>query len=117
MPASCTRYGASCTRATTPSGSGVISPFSRRTRVIWQTGHLVGQSDTTPGHIGHQYSVSAETAPPAGCEWVSLSQTLVSSGQPAISPSSPPTRSRNRSRASRMASARRIGYRSGSRGR
>jgi hypothetical protein len=27
---------------------------------MWQTGHLLGQSDTTPGHIGHQYSVSLE---------------------------------------------------------
>ena len=59
-------------------GSGTLSPFVRRTRAMWQTGHLAGQSERTPGHIGHQYSVSSETAEsrpepgwsagPSGCE-------------------------------------------------
>ena len=39
-----------------------------------QTGHLVDQSETTPGHIGHQYSVSAEMEPFAWDEVVNLSQ-------------------------------------------
>ena len=41
-----------------------------------QTGHLPGQSETTPGHMGHQYSVSGETAlPVAG---------LVAPGHPLV---------------------------------
>ena len=49
---------------------------------MWQTGHLSGQSDTTPGHIGHQYSVSRETAGSAvDAGRVSRSQWARSHGQ------------------------------------
>jgi hypothetical protein len=38
------------------------------------TGHLLGQSETTPGHIGHQYSVSEETELAGGAGRVSFAQ-------------------------------------------
>ncbi len=61
-------------RGTTPSGNGVMSPFWRTTRDMWQTGHLPGHSETTPGHIGHQYSVSGDTPAASPPGDVSLSQ-------------------------------------------
>ena len=38
-----------------------MSPRSRRTRVMLQIGHLLGQSDTTPGSIRQKNSVEDET--------------------------------------------------------
>src|SRR5262249_42511946 len=32
------------------------------------TGHLLGQSETTPGHIGHKYSLSGDTDSSGVCE-------------------------------------------------
>src|SRR5262249_5460962 len=62
-PANCTRYGENCIRATTPSGKGAGSPFSRRISTILHTGHLPGKSETTPGHMGHQYSMFRDKVP------------------------------------------------------
>ena len=74
-PASCMRYGDSCIRASTPLGNGVASPRFRGTRAILHCGHLLGQAEATPGHIGHQNSVSAEMGDETDCrERVSLSK-------------------------------------------
>ena len=56
MPAWAMRYGASCTRETTPSGSEVFSPFLRLESGMPQIGQLPGCSCTTLGCMGQKNS-------------------------------------------------------------
>src|ERR1051326_2964763 len=87
-------------RASVPSGSGVIAPLRRRMRSILHTGHLLGQSETTPGPMGHQYSVSPEMATSGAAGRVNLSQELRSQGQAATTTKTVPSRRKKRKRAS-----------------
>src|SRR3954447_9492052 len=78
-----------------------MSLFALRTRAIWQTGHLPGHPERTPGSIGQQYSVSADTAPIEGSRAagaVERSQYARSTSQPATIEDATIRAARNRRR-------------------